>query len=287
MSTAQIAVPLRWTDLDAQGHVNNVCYAEYLQQARAVCFRADQPDAPLASGCVVSSHQINYQRPISWDDQPLRVELAISDVGAARFEISYRIFQGDQECAQALTVMCPFDFASQSPRRLSAVEREFLAELAGPRVELKNFATPPLLGRGHRLAVYPRWSDVDRYGHVNNVRFLDYVLAGRVASTTAADPSLARVGMGNSEAVRWLIARQDIDYLGQLVYRPQPYVVLSAPTRLGESSITLASEIIDPLAGDKVLAASRSVLVCTTEKGVKRAIPQSGRQALEKLLISE
>ena len=36
MTTAYLTeVQLRWTDLDAQGHVNNVMVADYLQQARA------------------------------------------------------------------------------------------------------------------------------------------------------------------------------------------------------------------------------------------------------------
>ena len=31
---ATLDVPIRWTDLDLQGHVNNTLVAEYLQEAR-------------------------------------------------------------------------------------------------------------------------------------------------------------------------------------------------------------------------------------------------------------
>ena len=35
MTSFTTPVQLRWTDLDAQGHVNNVTVADYMQQARA------------------------------------------------------------------------------------------------------------------------------------------------------------------------------------------------------------------------------------------------------------
>ena len=48
--------PLRWADLDLLGHVNNVTYVDYLQEARVDMFRTHAPDSraeDLAEGVVV------------------------------------------------------------------------------------------------------------------------------------------------------------------------------------------------------------------------------------------
>ena len=48
MTSFTTPVQLRWTDLDAQGHVNNVTVADYMQQARAQFqFDALTPAAPV------------------------------------------------------------------------------------------------------------------------------------------------------------------------------------------------------------------------------------------------
>ncbi|GAA2183320.1 hypothetical protein GCM10009785_26420 [Brooklawnia cerclae] len=277
-------VQIRWTDLDAQGHVNNVMVAEYLQEARVRFLLPGPAGTLLDNGCVVVGHQIAYRSPIMFDNEPLRVEVAVSELGAARFAVAYRVEQSGRTAVEARTTMCPFDLVRQTPRRLTADEHAFLAEWRVDAEPLRPLAAPVLNGRGTPLDVYTRWSDPDRYGHVNNVRFLDFALAGRVDMTSRADASMARVGMDNPDAVRWLIARQDIDYLAQLRYRLTPHRVLTAPFALGSTSISLTSEIIDPDDGT-VCARARSVLVCADEQGSKRLLPGSARAALEALLV--
>ncbi len=125
-------------------------------------------------------------------------------------------------------------------------------------------------------------SDVDRYGHVNNVRNLDYVQEARIAATTSADPSMRRDG----GQVRWVVARQDVDYVGQISHRMQPYAVHTAIAGLGRTSYTLAAEIVDPLADGRALARARTGQVCTDASGVKRELPQSTREALGRMLVS-
>lgn len=285
MTAVHTTVQLRWTDLDAQGHVNNVMVADYLQQARAQFLMSGPAHALLENGCVVVSHQIAYRASIEYSDDPLEVELCISDLGAARFVVAYRLVQDGRLCVEARTVLCPFDFETQLPRRLNAVERDYLRGYLGEADPLPEVVAPQLSGRGTSLEVWTRWSDPDRYGHVNNVRFLDFMLAGRIDMTTRADPSMARVGMGNPQAVQWLIARQDIDYLTQLDFRLTPYQVLTAPVKLGTSSVVLASEIIDPNDGT-VHARARVILVCADADFNKRPLPEPAREALSALLVS-
>ncbi len=67
--------PLRWADMDAQGHVNNVTYVDYLQEARVDVFRVHAPvrgGEELAEGVVVVRHEVDYLRPWSSAGSPSR-----------------------------------------------------------------------------------------------------------------------------------------------------------------------------------------------------------------------
>ena len=54
--TYRVEVPLRWSDMDAYGHVNNVQYLRLLEDARVIGFREWFLDRPtmLDEGIVVS-----------------------------------------------------------------------------------------------------------------------------------------------------------------------------------------------------------------------------------------
>ena len=58
--------PVRWGDLDAQGHVNNGFYVDYLQEARVHFLLTGPPEARdlLDSGVLVVSHAVEYLRPV-------------------------------------------------------------------------------------------------------------------------------------------------------------------------------------------------------------------------------
>ncbi len=89
----------------------------------------------------------------------------------------------------------------------------------------------------------------DAQGNATGPAFLavDLVGSGEDELVMISQGSSARVAMGNADAARWLIARQDIDYLVQMMFRLEPFHVLTAPVHLGTSSIVLATEIVDPM----------------------------------------
>ncbi|MEL4505305.1 thioesterase family protein [Luteococcus sp. H138] len=279
---ARLDVPVRWTDLDLQGHVNNTLVAEYLQEARAGLLEAGRNAHLVNGGVLVVGHVVEYLRPILFSGQPLVADVGVFGVGASRFHAMYELLQGGELCARATTALCPFDFATQRPRRLTADERAWFLEVADERPPVRDLRVPALEGRGHVHPFTVRWGDIDRYGHVNNVRHFDYVQEARISATTDADPTMRRDG-GD---VRWVVARQDVDYLTQISHRPQPYAVHTAVAALGRSSYTLAAEIVDPLDDGRVLARARTVQVCTDATGVKQELPQSTREALGSLLVS-
>ncbi|WP_367323003.1 acyl-CoA thioesterase [Streptomyces sp. HUAS ZL42] len=116
--------PLRWADMDAYGHVNNVVFLRYLEEARIdFLFR---PEKDFKQGSVVARHEIDYKRQLVHRHAPVDIELWVTEVRAASFTIAYEVKDGDEVYVRASTVIVPFDFEAQRPRRITDEEREFL-----------------------------------------------------------------------------------------------------------------------------------------------------------------
>jgi len=125
---------VRWDDMDAFGHVNNVTFFAYMQEARTgMLFAGDAASEipELIKGVVVARHEIDYRRPLEWRPDPIEVDVWASQVKTASFTLRYEI--RDQLAApapvvlaEAMTVLVPFDLAAGRPRRLSVAERAFL-----------------------------------------------------------------------------------------------------------------------------------------------------------------
>jgi acyl-CoA thioester hydrolase len=117
---------MRWSDMDAYGHVNNTAYLAYLEQARVSMF-FDRYDSSFAGGTVVKHHEISYLRPVVYHPEPLRLELWVDQIRAASFRVLYDVFDGDSLAARASTTLVTFDFATDKPRRITPEERAILA----------------------------------------------------------------------------------------------------------------------------------------------------------------
>jgi acyl-CoA thioester hydrolase len=112
--------------MDAYGHVNNVVFLRYLEEARIdFLFR---PDKDFQQGSVVARHEIDYKRQLVHRHSPVDIELWVTEIRAASFTLTYEVRDPDQVYVRASTVIVPFDFEAQRPRRLTVEEREFLAE---------------------------------------------------------------------------------------------------------------------------------------------------------------
>lgn len=110
--------------MDAYGHVNNAVFIRYLEEARIdFLFR---PEKDFKQGSVVARHEIDYKRQLVHRHHPVDIELWVSQIRAASFTISYEVKDDDLVYVRASTVVVPFDFAEQRPRRITDEEREFL-----------------------------------------------------------------------------------------------------------------------------------------------------------------
>jgi acyl-CoA thioester hydrolase len=119
---------LRWSDLDAYGHVNNARFLTLYEEARVAMMFVGARAAGLTSfedGVVVSRHEVDYLRPIDYGD-PVRIEMWIEELRASRFTVCYEMFDGEVLASRARSILVPFDLDNGRPRRLKPVETEFL-----------------------------------------------------------------------------------------------------------------------------------------------------------------
>jgi acyl-CoA thioester hydrolase len=126
--------PLRWADMDSLGHVNNVTYVDYLQEARVDMLAVHAPETggeALAEGVVVVRHEVEFVAPLVFRPEPVRIETWVSRIRAASITMRYEILDelpdgGRRVYTRASTVLTPFVFATERPRRVSQEEKDVL-----------------------------------------------------------------------------------------------------------------------------------------------------------------
>jgi acyl-CoA thioester hydrolase len=139
-TTYAAQVALRWSDMDAYAHINNVQFLRLLEDARVIAFR-DWFDAAgagdkslLDEGVLVSRHEIEYRRPLGFRHEPVEIQMWVSRVGGAGFDVAYIVTDPGRRdpagervvYAVAETELALYDFANASPRRMRPEERASL-----------------------------------------------------------------------------------------------------------------------------------------------------------------
>ncbi|WHS27276.1 acyl-CoA thioesterase [Auritidibacter ignavus] len=104
-----VQIHLRWGDMDAYGHVNNVQIVRLMEEARVLAFGTpsgtgapeseDQPEVaapidlissvPEGVLTLISEHTVRYRRQLPYRRQPVPVRLQITKVKAAAIEVGY------------------------------------------------------------------------------------------------------------------------------------------------------------------------------------------------------
>ncbi|MBD8868894.1 acyl-CoA thioesterase [Nocardioides donggukensis] len=265
--------PVRWADLDLLGHVNNVTYVDYLQEARIDMLLTHAPDTraiDLAEGVVVVRHEVRYLAPLTFRMAPVRIESWVTEIRAASFTMAYEVYDETEDgrvvYLRAKTVLTPYVFAEERPRRITPGEKETLTSFLGedPLPERSRPGPVRHLEQGH-YPIRVRFSDVDLYAHVNNVKYFEYFQEARIVYMSR----LWGEAPGGAREVPMVTAQMDVDYRIPIVFRTEPYDVHSWVAEVGTSSFVIESEIRD---GETLLSRARVVMV-TFDPGTQRAAP--------------
>lgn len=128
-------VPMRWSDMDAYGHVNNVQFLTYVEEARIDMLRPLGRRTPgdTSQGILVARSAITYHRPLVHRHEPVPIDVWVTKVGGASFDLAYEVYdERGTVYATASSRMVPYDFVVERPRRLTPDERGYLRDYLEP-----------------------------------------------------------------------------------------------------------------------------------------------------------
>jgi acyl-CoA thioester hydrolase len=271
--------PMRWADLDLLGHVNNVVFVDYLQEARVDMLRTHAPDSRAdglvgrpGEGIVVVRHVVDYVAPLPFRFRPVKIECWVTELRAAWFTMAYEIFDEAADgarttYARASTVLSPYTFTTERPRRLSEDEKESLARFLEPAPRAPAQWSEPRDVAGGHYPLQVRFSDVDVYGHVNNVKYFEYFQEARVQLLDELGREMPTEG-----GTGVVVASTEVEYRRPIHLRQQPYDVRTWLSHVGNRSAVVEAEISD---AGSVLSRARVVLVFFDSATQRSADPPS------------
>ena len=124
-----VNIDLRWGDADAFGHVNNVVFFRYLEEARARVIPDSGPGSTILSGgLVVAEQQLKYLAPLHYRKAPVQVGMTVDHVGGSSFRLACRVFDAVSGTvfAEGFVALVTYNFTTSAPRKLSEDERVWL-----------------------------------------------------------------------------------------------------------------------------------------------------------------
>lgn len=127
-------VPVRWSDMDAFGHINHARMITLMEEARVEwLLSAGELYAPLIKSAMIVTVEIRYQAQLRHDDSPLHIAMWIKNFRSVDFTIGYEIRSAQAEAKSkaacvASTQMAVVDVENQRLRRLSDLEKSYLKQ---------------------------------------------------------------------------------------------------------------------------------------------------------------
>ena len=121
-------IEVRFSDLDAMGHVNHAVVVSYMEQARFQWWRSFLGGRKFQEeGFLIARAEVDFRVPILMGDD-VRVELHCTKVGNSSFDLSYLVTRGlgGDVMAEGKSVQVMLDFASNRPKPIPTSTREWL-----------------------------------------------------------------------------------------------------------------------------------------------------------------
>lgn len=127
-------VPVRWSDMDAFGHINHARMITLMEEARvAWLLSVGELYAPLIKSAMIVTVEIRYQAQLRHEDSPLRIAMWIKGFRSVDFTIGYEVRSAaadpdSKPACVASTQMAVVDIENQRLRRLTDTEKSYLQQ---------------------------------------------------------------------------------------------------------------------------------------------------------------
>src|SRR4051795_10361450 len=127
---------VRFGDLDANRHLNNVVFLRYFETARIAYLRELVPSHDPANpetdafGLIFAECHINYRSPVLFDED-VAVRCTIGNVKRSSFRVEFEMRVGSRLAAEGYGVLVGFDYGEQKAAQRPEERREMLEAEAG------------------------------------------------------------------------------------------------------------------------------------------------------------
>jgi acyl-CoA thioester hydrolase len=124
---------VRFGDLDAMRHLNNVVFLRYFETARIAYLHHLVPSHDPAHpeddqfGLIFAECHINYRATVHYDEQ-VAIACTIADVHRSSFRVPFEMRVGDRLAAEGYGVLVGFDYRAQRASPLPDTLRARLEE---------------------------------------------------------------------------------------------------------------------------------------------------------------
>ncbi|MCX7699356.1 MAG: acyl-CoA thioesterase [Gemmataceae bacterium] len=130
-----IEQPIAWGDMDSYGHVNNVMYFRYFENARLEYFRRlgwAVAVRPSGIGPIVHSTQCRFRRPLDWPDR-IAVGARVRDMSDDRFTLEHQLISEKlgAVAAEGWSIIVTYDYAAGTKAAIPDELRRRIVELEG------------------------------------------------------------------------------------------------------------------------------------------------------------
>ena len=126
---------VRFGDLDAMRHLNNVVYLRFFESARIAYLSELSPDHSPANpergsyGLIFAEGHINYRSPVQFDEE-VEVRCTIAEVRRSAFRMNFEMHVEDRLAAEGYGWLVGFDYGAQKAIRLPDELRDALEAAA-------------------------------------------------------------------------------------------------------------------------------------------------------------
>jgi acyl-CoA thioester hydrolase len=124
---------VRFGDLDAMRHLNNVVFLRYFETARIAYLRdlfGHNPAKPeSAFGLIFAECHINYRSPVHFDEE-VAVECVVGEVRRSAFQVRFTMRVDERVAAEGYGWLVGFDYAEEKAARLPDRVRKVLQDAA-------------------------------------------------------------------------------------------------------------------------------------------------------------
>jgi acyl-CoA thioester hydrolase len=124
--TYKTPIAIRFSDIDAVGHVNNAIYLTYFEEARLNYWREAIQWDISENGVIVGRSEVNYLKPIMLYDEVV-CYVRTTRIGNSSFDVMHVLVRitehGEEICTTGKTVCISYDYTANKSIPIPKTER--------------------------------------------------------------------------------------------------------------------------------------------------------------------